>query len=150
MSKSIIIVILILVTGCIQQNEIEFIDLEEDLACIFPLGAPEKVVITSQEEYEKLLEYVSDSPTCEDFVLPSLDFSEYTLLGTHAYGVGCSITFEKHVYKDTENKIIIYSVIVVEEGNCEMIGMSMNWIAIPKVPSEYTVVFEVKKVVKCS
>lgn len=141
-----IVVVLVLVTGCIQQEEeIEYSDFNEDLACIFPLGAPEDAVITSQEEYEKLLEYTSESPDCRDFVLPFIDFSEYTLLGKHAYGVGCSTTFVRHVYKDTENKKIIYSIVVVEEGNCEMIGMSMNWIKIPKIPPGYTVVFEVCK-----
>jgi hypothetical protein len=141
-----IIILVILVVGCInQKDEIAFTDLEEDLSCIFPLDMPEEMVITSQKEYEELLTYVSDSPTCQDFVLPDLDFSQVTLLGKHAYGVGCSITFERHVYRDTEQKKIIYSVTVIEEGCCEMLGMSMNWITIPTVPAGYTVVFEIRK-----
>ena len=139
------VIIMILVLGCIQQDsESTFSDLTEDLACLFPLDMVEEFVINSQEEYEMLLKYVSGSPTCENFVLPSIDFSQSTLLGKYTYGSGCSVTFERHVYIDDANRQIIYSITVIEEGNCEMLGMSMNWIIIPKVPQGYSVVFEVQ------
>lgn len=154
MNKSIILIGLILVTGCIQQkNEISFSDLNEDLACIslhktsgmYLHHIPEEFIINSQEEYKELLEYKSDSPACKDFVLPHIDFSENTLLGKYASGSGCSVKFEKHVYIDDANKKIIYSIKVIGEGDCEMMGMSMNWITIPtKIPPDYIVVFEVK------
>jgi hypothetical protein len=147
MNRMIVITaVVILVLGCIQQrNEIEFSDFNQELECIYPLDAPEELIITSQEEYEKLLDYISENPSCQGFVLPYIDFSENTLLGKRAYGSGCSITFERHVYEDIENKKITYSVTVIEEGCCEMIHMSLNWIIIPKIPSDYTVVFEVDR-----
>ncbi|MBU7011433.1 MAG: hypothetical protein HXS46_12155 [Theionarchaea archaeon] len=144
MKKTVIIFMVILATGCIQQkNEIEFSDLNEDLSCIFCPDI-EEIIITSQEEYENLLECKSDSPACRGFVLPYIDFSENVLLGKYVYGSGCSITFERHVYRDDAAKKIIYSITVIEEGLCEMMGMSMNWITIPTIPG-YTIVFEVNK-----
>jgi hypothetical protein len=146
MDRMIVIVVIILILGCIQQrNEIEFSDFNQELECIYPLDTPEELIITSQEEYEKLLEYISEISSCQGFVLPYIDFSENTLLGKRAYGSGCSITFERHVYEDIENKKITYSVTVVEEGCCEMIQMSMNWIIIPKIPSDFIIVFEVDR-----
>ncbi|MGD2248836.1 MAG: hypothetical protein PVF58_10565 [Candidatus Methanofastidiosia archaeon] len=144
MKKCIILFITILVTGCVQpSNEIEFLDYSEDLACIAPEKVPKEVVITSDEEYEALLKYMSDSPVCMGSYLPLIDFSQYVLLGKYASGSGCTVTFEKHVYTDTDNKRVIYSITVVEEGLCEMFVMSMNWIVIPKFPG-YDIVFEVE------
>ena len=76
--------------------------------------------------------------------MPSIDFSQYTLLGKYTQGGGCSINFARKVYIDDTNKKIIYSVRVIEEGACEMLGMSMNWALVPKIPSDYIVEFEVK------
>ena len=72
-----VFVILLLICGCIQQeNEIGITDLEEDLACIFPFDAPEEMIITSQKEFEMLMEHVSDNPTCVGFVLPEIEYYE--------------------------------------------------------------------------
>jgi hypothetical protein len=144
MNKWSIALVVILGLGCIQQKEeIQVSDLGEDLACIFAPDMPDSIVVTSQEEYETLLEYRADSPACRNAVLPHIDFSEHTLLGKYTTGSGCSVTFEKHVYRDAESKKIIYTITIVEEGNCEMMAMSMNWITIPAVPPGYTVVFQV-------
>lgn len=146
MNKWSIALIVLLSLGCIQQkDEIQVSDLSEDLACIFVPDIPDGIVITSQVEYETLLEYRADSPACRSAVLPHIDFSEHTLLGKYTTGSGCSVTFEKNVYKDTENRNIIYTITIVEEGNCEMMAMNMNWITIPVVPPGYTVVYQVRE-----
>jgi hypothetical protein len=76
-------------------------------------------------------------------VFPEIDFSQKTMLGNHASGTGCSVDFEKHVYRDDENSRILYSVKVIEEGLCEMYGWSRNLITIASVPSDYSVEFVV-------
>ncbi|MEM5871494.1 MAG: hypothetical protein QW051_01335 [Candidatus Aenigmatarchaeota archaeon] len=139
---------IILIAGCVQQftrNEIQFIDMNEQLTCIdsFELRDGE-FIINSDQEYQVLLDYKSPSPGCENFHLPSIDFSQYTLLGKYAEGGGCSIVFVRKIYKDESNKEITYSIKVEGKGYCEKLGMSMNWALIPKVPSDYNVKFEVK------
>lgn len=153
MDKKIILIlgvalVTILVAGCIQQfnqNEIQFTDMNEELTCISPSDLRDsEFIINSDEKYQALLDYKSPSSRCENFELPPIDFTQNTLLGKYAQGGGCSIDFVRKVYKDDSNKKIIYSIKVVEEGLCEMLGMSMNWILIPKVPFDYSVEFEVK------
>jgi hypothetical protein len=74
---------------------------------------------------------------------PEVDFSQKTILGNHASGTGCSVDFEKHVYRDKENKRVLYTVEVIEQGLCEMYGWSRNLITIDSVPSDFSVEFEV-------
>lgn len=76
-------------------------------------------------------------------VFPEIDFSQNTILGNHASGTGCSVDFEKHVYRDDENNRILYIVKVIEEGLCEMYGWSRNLITIASVPADYGVEFVV-------
>jgi hypothetical protein len=76
-------------------------------------------------------------------VFPEIDFSQKSILGNHASGTGCSVDFEKHVYRDDDNKRVLYTVEVIEEGLCEMYGWSRNLITIASVPSDYRVEFVV-------
>ena len=154
--KFILLIILfgvVLVTGCVQQisqnnnNEISFIDMNEELQLCIGSHIPshkQEFVINSQKEYNSLLEFKSPADFCDDFKLPTIDFSQNTLLGKYTQGGGCSINFVRHIFKDDLNKKIIYSIEVVEEGLCKKLGMSMNWILTSKVPSDYSVEFQVK------
>lgn len=116
-----------------------------DLDCIIPEHADEnsEFIIYNDEQYQQLMEYKSRSSVCDDFTLPSIDFEEYTLLGKYAKGGGCSINFGHYIWKDDEKKEISYRIKVIEKGACEKLGMSMNWILIPKIQEGYKVVFEV-------
>jgi len=98
-------------------------------------------VVNTQDEYQGLLEFKSFYCEGNDFVLPEINFSQNTLLGKWTSGGGCSIDFVRKVYRDDGNKRIIYLINVVNEGTCSMMGESMNWILIPKVPSGYEVEF---------
>ena len=97
-------------------------------------------VINTQEEYSALQYDIPDG-FCKDFVPPQIDFTQKTLLGRSAGGSGCTIEFKKEVLKDAENKKIIFSIKVIEQGSCEVGRMSMNWVLIPKVPQDYAVKF---------
>ena len=154
-----LVLCIVLMSCCIDhsQNEtqstdtseinIEYIDVNEKFsACFSPFDLRgREFVINSEEEYLELLEYRSLNPRCENFELLEIDFTKNTLLGKYAEGVGCSIDFEREVKRNETGKKIIYSIEVVEEGLCEMLGSSMNWILIPKVSSDYSVEFEVEK-----
>ena len=46
-------------------NEAQGSDLNEEMRCIVPLDTLDELIITSQEEYNYLLGYASDSPGCK-------------------------------------------------------------------------------------
>jgi len=77
--------------------------------------------------------------TCN--VFPEVDFGRYSVLGAQATGTGCAVTFEKHVYRDEQSKKIIYTVTVIEEGNCEMTSLDRNLILVSRIPPEYKAEF---------
>ena len=83
--------------------------------------------------YEQLLS------TCN--VFPEVDFSKYSLLGYHATGTGCDVTFEKHVFRDDTGKRVLYELTVIEEGACEQTVQNRNLILVPPIPEDYTVIF---------
>jgi len=85
--------------------------------------------------YEKFL------ATCD--VFPEVDFSKHSVLGYHATGKGCTVTFEKHVYRDDQNNKVLYQLKVLEEGACEKIVGNRNLILVPRIPSNYSVAFSI-------
>lgn len=75
------------------------------------------------------------------YVFPEVDFSKHSVLGYHATGKGCTVSFEKHVYRDDQNNKVMYQLRVLEEGLCEEVIGDRNLILIPRIPSNYSVVF---------
>ncbi len=146
-----LVFITILIAGCIQQltrNEIQFIKMGKQLGCVgtsdFPSDKDREFIINSNQEYQTLIGYKVRIQECEDFKLPQIDFSQYTLLGKYTQGGGCSVDFVSKVYKDDSKKKISYSIKIDEEGYCEKLVESMNWVLIPKVPFDYSVEFEIE------
>lgn len=100
------------------------------------------VVIDDQNAFQALLDTTFQSSSlCDTTNHPTIDFSQYTLIGTFRDASGCSQEFIKHLYIDDINKKYIYSVQVEEEGGCLPYVVSMNWILVPKLPNDYTVEF---------
>jgi len=97
------------------------------------LEYPDRYQYIPEMSYEEFL------ATC--YVFPDVDFSQYSLLGYHATGTGCNVTFEKHVYRDEQNKAILYELTVVEEGVCEKDVNNRNLILVPRIPSDTIVDF---------
>ena len=79
--------------------------------------------------------------TCN--VFPDVDFSRQSVLGCHATGTGCTVTFEKHVYRDDQGNMISYELKVIEEGACEKVINDRNLILVPRIPSNYSVMFSI-------
>ena len=120
-----------------------FIDMTEQLSCIAVQN--DEYIINSEQEYRELLNHKASVPECANFQLPPIDFSQYTLLGKYACGSGCSVNFERRVYRDEANKSVIFSIKVNGEGPCEIIICKMNWVLIKKIPLEYSVVFKIER-----
>ena len=74
-------------------------------------------------------------------MFPDVDFTQHSVLGYHAVGIGCTVTFEKHVYRDDQNKKVLYELTVIEEGTCEMDVRDRNLILVPRIPLDYGVDF---------
>ncbi len=97
------------------------------------LEYPDRYRLIPEMSYEAFI------TTCN--VFPDVDFSQYSVLGYHAIGTGCSVTFEKHVYRDDQNKAILYELTVVEGGICKKDFNNRNLILVPRIPSDYIVDF---------
>jgi hypothetical protein len=97
------------------------------------LENPDRYQSTPEMSYEEFLR------NCNIF--PDVDFSRNSLLGFQATGTGCSVTFEKHVYRDDQNKTILYELTVIEEDICEKDVNNRNLILVPSIPSDYIVDF---------
>ena len=82
---------------------------------------------------------MNDNLNCVNAKLPFIDFSKNTLLGKYVSGRGCNVDFKKKVNNDDVNKKMIYTISVIEEGVCKKLASSMNWIVVPKLPSNYKV-----------
>lgn len=96
---------------------------------------PERYQAVPEMSYEEYLQ------TCN--VFPDVDFSRHSVLGYHATGTGCKVTFERRVYRDDKNKMILYDLTVIEEGICENKFTNRNLILVPRIPSDYTVEFSI-------
>jgi hypothetical protein len=101
--------------------------------------------LQTREEYPDRYQSIPEMSYEEFFstcnVFPEVDFGQYSVLGAHATGTGCTVTFEKHVYRDEQSKKIIYTVAVIEEGKCELTSNNRNLILVPRIPPEYSVEF---------
>ena len=131
-------------SGCIDQRQsVEHEDLSNTLKCIHIYD--DEFVINTLEEYQELMIYEQNWSVCNEFELPEINFAEKTLLGKYVDSGGCTVDFVRKVYKENTNKNIVYSIEVIKQGDCEKLEFSMNWITIPKIPSDYTVAFDVKR-----
>ena len=94
----------------------------------------EQFIINDDSTYKETF-----SSSC---TLPTVDFSSYTLLGLYADG-GCEVKFIREVTQlDNENKYH-YKVTVKSCGACKKLGYSYNWVTVPKLPSGWTVTYEI-------
>lgn len=100
-------------------------------------------VIKTQDEFQALAEKMLEKNVmgnCKISDLPTIDFTNYNLLGTHQCGSGCETYFDKSLFVE-EDHVLHYSVKVREVGNCEPWRCSMNWILVDRLPEKMEVKF---------
>jgi len=90
----------------------------------------------SENIYELMVSYDNG------LTLDSINFVKYTLLGQYASGP-CNVVFERNVFKNVPAKTYKYDVKIYQEGSCESLASSMNWVIIPKMEDGYTVEFKI-------
>ena len=103
------------------------------------MKAKEHIIQTDSQNIYDLSVSFDDGNTFD-----SIDFSKYTLLGKYA-SEGCRVSFERNVTKDNLDKKVYFDIIVYQCGACKTYVESMNWVLIPKISNDYTVVFSVKE-----
>jgi len=129
------------------------------------LGIEKEHIINTEEEYQALLKYrrswegdcediksetyrrsCESSKQCTSIDLPAIDFNASTLLGKYKTGSCGAKGFKRLLLVDDSNKTYTYEV-QARSGlfplSCSGPGLrDMNWIVVPKIPENYTVVFK--------
>ncbi len=106
----------------------------------------DEIVFRDNEAYQKFGNSVRIYPAnvdCDTAKLPEIDFSKFSLLAKRTHGGGCSANYIRKIFKDTENKKMIYQISANYEGDCYMLLSSRNWAYVPKIPDNYKVEFQI-------
>jgi len=74
----------------------------------------------------------------------AFDFNSYSVIG-QGIKFGCNAKIIREVKIDHDNKQYIYTVKFKDVGMCKRAGYSFNLVTVPKIPADYTVVFNVHK-----
>jgi hypothetical protein len=105
------------------------------------ISSEKEFLIRSDSVYRAIFSVVN-SEHCMHSTLPSIDFSQFSLLGLKASAGGCEIGFVRKAERDDAAKKIIYTVEANGCGTCKKLGISDNLVLIPKVPDDYTTEFK--------
>ncbi len=100
-------------------------------------------IITSDSLYQNLYQDNKEmiEQICPNFVLPNIDFEQYTLLGKYI-SIGGKIKYcEKEVIKDKTNSCYTYNLIIHTKDFRKIEATNMYWVLVPKLPENYTVTF---------
>ena len=103
-------------------------------------------IVNDSAAYAALLLEMWQTPECENIsTLPPIDFGEKTVMGKlTSVQNACSVSYQHAVFADSDAKQYIYRITALPEGDCPSNHSSMNWISIPKLPADYSVVYEVE------
>ena len=105
-----------------------------------------KIIINTEKELDDLLAVIAqlENGNCLTIQKPIIDFEKQTVLGAYAVGSCGAYSFEKTVSRSDEDKTIFYGLAEQDHFCHSGPGRSfLNLIAIPKIPSGYTVSIEI-------
>ena len=113
-------------------------DFNPSLNCNILVNQDSSFVINSENEYQQLAYLAHGLNTNCTFEL--INFNKYTLLGKTTWTT-CKSKIKRNVTDDIENHIYIYTIELIECGNCIEQKMVENWVLVPKIPPGYNVEF---------
>lgn len=104
----------------------------------------DEVIIDDEDTFESSIEHKNDRGGCFNYELPTIDFTERTVLGKKTALVACDVFYEQDVKADLKNKEYIYTIRITPSigEECTDTIYSGNWISVPKLPANYNVRFE--------
>ena len=100
----------------------------------------ETYIIRTQQEYDSLKIINRNEDTCTVLKLNPVDFEKYSLLGFEGCG-NCQVAFRRKVTENASLKKYIFSLKVLECGDCKKLSCAWNWVLVPKLPDNWTVDF---------
>ena len=130
-------------SSCEQEDIFEGIIVKEfDFGrCFLPFGNElDEYVITNDSLYQNLL--TLGSVVCDNYTLPEIDFTTYTLLCKYTVSDGEVKYYKRKVIKDESNMKYIYTIYMKCQNNNKA-EISMNCILVPQLPDNYSVEFVV-------
>jgi len=75
---------------------------------------------------------------------PNIDFTVYSVIGKSVKG-DCSMKIRRELKIDHQNKQYIYTINFKDRGMCKKLVWNDNFVIVPKIPNDYTVVFKVEE-----
>jgi hypothetical protein len=102
---------------------------------------PDRSVIIDEKTYRTLIKE-NRAGSCNSYKLPAIDFTKYTLLGAHLWGGNCSAgsLFNLSLTKDDAKKVYTFAI-TRHKNPCRGLSYYDFWVLVPRLPSDYTVVF---------
>ena len=96
-------------------------------------------------DYNNLLEAMSTTPDCQPpYILPDVDFAERTVLGYKTEIEACTITYSYEAKANPNDKKYLFTIKINKEIGCGSLFVNMNWISVPKIPSDFMVEFQLE------
>lgn len=102
-------------------------------------------VINTDTAYYNFLSNTINTPECLNYTPPALDFSKKTLIGKHISATGCAISYQNTIKALPQKKQYLVSINANIDENCNKDLNEIYWLSTPKLPANYTVIFEVNK-----
>lgn len=81
---------------------------------------------------------------CNSSTFKTIDFNQHSLLGYMVRIPACNVAFHRKVEIDNVAKVYRYTVTIEKCTGCNQQISSPNFVLVPKIPSNYGVVFETK------
>jgi len=137
--------IILFCISCEKEDTFEGIIVKEfDLgSCLPPFGnESDEFVITNDSLYQNLLDL--STAICDNYTLPNIDFTSYTLLGKTTVSSGQVKYYKRKVEKHESSMKYIYTIYIKSKKN-KKTSISMNWVLVTKLPDNYSVDFKVDK-----
>jgi len=106
-----------------------------------------EVIIKDEQSFQNLGDSVRISIynlDCSSAVPTDIDFDKYFLVGKFTNGGGCSVSYDRKIIADEENKRLVYKIDAVYSGICQVLFVNMNWALIPTKYRDYSIEFQVK------
>ena len=127
-------------------NKNEYVSIEGievlDILYCYQILDEEMVINDSLSHTIQFKQKVFDVP-CLQYEIPTIDFSQKTLLGKSVHTTACNPTYSYDVLANASEKMYIYHIEVSKDEECIDTISHMHWITVPKLPEAYSVSFEV-------
>lgn len=139
------VITIVLTNSFFAQDNEDIICHEIDFGCLI-MGREiiGEHVIKSNEEYQELLSSLVPISSCYNYILPDIDFNQYTLIGYISSESGCKPPIFSHSITKQNNQYF-FNIDVNKQGRCKVNHTLKIWCLIPKIEETSVVTFNTQK-----